>query len=592
MLGSLAALGLLGVASLSVSSPDPSFIDVARQYGAVGDGASDATAAIQKALDEHTGSGRVLYLRPGVYLVSKPLRYALGEGRWGFTHLRGAGKDKTILRLKDGSFPDPSAPQPLLTLGRHGSADWFHNSVQDLSLDTGSGNSGAVGIEFFSNNTGVLRGVKITSQDGGGRIGLDLAHGDMNGPLLVTQVEISGFQIGIRAGYSVNSQTLEHIKISGPKKVGLQNGGQALSVRRLTVTGSGVPVDNVGGYSHLALVDSRLEGAGPAAILNSGHLLVKNVEAPGFDSVILQDGKPQLKGRAPLWSTQSSGPSVQTLSAVEPPVVPREGRTVRVTDFGAVPSDSQDDAAAIQRALDSGASQVSLPSGSYLISVPLRIPRTVVRLDGQNATLLVTDGFEQKAQPMVMLEGSGGAFVLESLVTGYHGGPLFFMQNTSTRPLVLRDLAINLQGAAAYRGKGRGQVFIENVVGGDWLFEGQSVWARQFNVENEGTKVRNAGGKLWILGLKTERGGTLIDTTQGGVTTLLGGLTYTTTAGKLAPMFTVAEGGVLAASITEACYSGDPFTSILRADRTLTPADFPSRANGAAIAWLTARSNR
>ena len=61
-----------------------------------------------------------------------------------------------------------------------------------------------------------------------------------------------------------------------------------------------------------------------------------------------------------------------------------------------------------------------------------------------------------------------------------------------------------------------------------------------------------------ILGYKTERGGTLLDTRGGGRSEILGGFSYTTTAGKLAPMF-VNTGSSVWAFFGEICFNGDPF---------------------------------
>jgi len=77
-------------------------------------------------------------------------------------------------------------------------------------------------------------------------------------------------------------------------------------------------------------------------------------------------------------------------------------------------------------------------------------------------------------------------------------------------------------------------------------------------MENEGTHLTNDGGDLRILGYKTERGGTLLDTRGGGRSEILGGFSYTTTAGKLAPMF-VNTGSSVWAFFGEICFNGDPF---------------------------------
>ena len=114
---------------------------------------------------------------------------------------------------------------------------------------------------------------------------------------------------------------------------------------------------------------------------------------------------------------------------------------------------------------------------------------------------------------------------------------------------------------------GKGPLFLEDVATGDFqLRPGQRVWARQLNVENQGTHITNHGGDLWVLGYKTERGGTLVHTKGGGRSEIFGTFSYTTTAGNLAPMFVTDDAAVFA-FFTEVCYSGDPFATLIRETR-------------------------
>jgi len=69
-----------------------------------------------------------------------------------------------------------------------------------------------------------------------------------------------------------------------------------------------------------------------------------------------------------------------------------------------------------------------------------------------------------------------------------------------------------------------------------------------------------------ILGYKTERGGTLLDTRGGGRSEVLGGFSYTITAGKLAPMFVNTDSSVWT-FFGEVCFSGDPFAVLIRETR-------------------------
>jgi hypothetical protein len=111
-----------------------------------------------------------------------------------------------------------------------------------------------------------------------------------------------------------------------------------------------------------------------------------------------------------------------------------------------------------------------------------------------------------------------------------------------------------------------GELFFEDFVTHHLKLKKQRVWARQLNVENEGTHIVNDGGQFWVLGYKTERGGTLQETNGGGRSEILGGFSYTTTAGKLAPMF-VTDNSSVFTFFNEICYSGDPFATLIRETR-------------------------
>ncbi len=47
------------------------------------------------------------------------------------------------------------------------------NTFRNITVNTGSGNPGAVGIKFVSANSGSMEQVTIKSEDGRGKVGLD-----------------------------------------------------------------------------------------------------------------------------------------------------------------------------------------------------------------------------------------------------------------------------------------------------------------------------------------------------------------------------------------------------------------------------------
>ena len=264
--GSSPLAGAPGPDGTTVYPTTPFVVDVKRPpYDAKGDGVTDDTDAIQRGVNEVVGRHKVLYFPAGTYLVSRTIAWPKkwnGRENWGHTMLRGRHRDKSIIRLKDRTFTDPARPQAIMWCGGFGSADWFHNYVEDLTFDVGGGNPGATALQFYSNNFGAVRNCRFVAGPGSGVVGLDLAHRDMNGPLLVRDCVVEGFRRGIHTAHSVNGQVFEHITLRGQAHVGMDNEGQHVSIRGLT-SDNAVPALKT--YGVMCLVDATLAGRPGAA---------------------------------------------------------------------------------------------------------------------------------------------------------------------------------------------------------------------------------------------------------------------------------------------------------------------------------------
>lgn len=548
----------------------PAVIDVTQPpYSAKGDDKTDDTAALQRALNDLMGRHKILFLPNGTYLISSTLNWGnkQSDGRtaYGFNWIQGQNPLKTIVRLKDKTFTDRAKPTAMMWCGGFGSADWFHNYVQDVTFDTGRGNAGAIGLQFYSNNSGALRNVAISSGDRAGLIGLDLAHRDMNGPLLVENVAVRGFEVGIRTGAAVNSQTFEGISLSGQSKYGFVNTGQSIAIRRLH-SENAVPalrLESPTSVLEATLIGTAGAGARPAVESATTAFHLRDLSTTGYKTAVA-NGKQEplasaekvteLLGGKPTSPFGGHGASLR-LTVRETPDVPWDDPAgwAIVDAFGADPSAAKDSSAAIQKAIDSGATTIFFP-GFYQIEKPVIVRGKARRLLGTGAWI----DYNGKSKPdFIISDGDAPVVSLEHFAP-INGG----IAIRTNRTVVLSSLETRRIAT-----EGKGDLFLEDIATDDFkVAAGQHVWARQLNIENQGTHLTNDGGTLWVLGYKTERGGTLLHTRNGGQSEIFGTFSYTTTAGKLAPMFMTEDAEVFA-FFNEICFSGDPFAMLIRESR-------------------------
>jgi hypothetical protein len=559
---------------------DAGVIDVTKApYYAKGDGRTDDTAALQQALLEHPNQNRIIYLPNGTYLVSAPLRWPEGtnaETSQRATILQGQSRAGVVIRLADHSPGYAISSRDAMVLWMGDSPSWRdRNAVRNLTIHTGEGNTLATGIAFMANRQGCIRDVTIVSggKKGEGLAGIDAAYCDAIGPALIKNVRVEGFDYGIKAGHPQFSLTMEHVELVGQRIAAIRNAGQTLSIRDLRSTNS-VPAllsGDITGF--VTLLDTVLQGLPvrrqASAIQNQGFLFARRLEIPGYTNTIENRTMTNLTVQAEDIVQFSSHTRLsQFPSPAEPLDLPIEEtpeapwdppqQWVSPLKFGGTPNDDTDDGPAIQQAIDSGATTVYLPNGSWKITAPVEIRGAVRRIIGCEARIVNTGLGPRTA--FRLAEGKEPIVWLERLAA--HSGLDGFIEHASSRRLVISSCS-----DVRYVGSGTGDLFLEDVSSrAEWKFKQQKVWARQWCIEREGSKVVNQGGSLWVLGLKSERGGTVVTTTEGGKTEIYGGLVMSGTGPKSDPMFVIVEASANL-SVGEIAFQGSPYRSIVSETR-------------------------
>lgn len=496
---------------------DAGWINIKRDYGAKGDGKTDDTKAIQQALAapySDYNRPKLIYFPKGTYLVSDTLQFP-SEGMACCVTIQGQGRESTILKLKDNlpSYHTNTAKAVIRT--RAGNIA-FRNYIRDLTVNTGSGNPGAVGIDYISNNRGAMKDVIIKSDDGQGKIGLAMKR-EWPGPSLIKNVSIERFDIGIRTFHAVYGMVFENINLKNQNEVGIQNTSNTLAIRNLSSINSVPVIRNVGdGLTVLLNGDFQGGSSSVSAINNRAYLYARNVTAEGYQSAIQnwEEVVPGLSHSEYIFDRVYNlfdAPETSLKLPVEQTPVFHDNdlsNWANVNDYSSV-----------QAAMNSGKSTIYFPRGDYPISGTIDIPVQVRKIVGFESRIGAT---ENETVIFEIAENSNHPLIIEGLmlnerVTIKHG---------SSRTLAIKHAKV--QGPIL-NAKGVGKLFLEDVQAELHLDYPQNVWARQLNVEtlkNPRTKISNNGGNLWLFGLKTEGKGPVIETTGGGKTELLGGLIY------------------------------------------------------------------
>lgn len=488
--------------------------------------------------------------------------------------IAGKSKNKTRLVLKSNVATSDSIVmlKPTDVLNGQGSA--FGNGIWDMTVDIGKNNPHAIAILWRSNNWGSIQNVivRTSATDMAGNCGIKMDMTNI-GPTLFKNVRIVGFNVGIRTAQNQTGITMEHIELDSQKVTGIKNCLNSLTIRDL-VSHNKVPViqnylcsdmgathggmltllggDFRDGDSTVHAIENDFIGPLPAGLppgMRYGSLFLRNIKADGYKSAIRNIPGKQFKQHV-TGKNFSSGYNLtngmppnypDTLPVSETPefhdsVVSNWVHVCGGGPWSATGWSASD--ACFELAKDSiNTTRTTLffPPGHYFYTSKKIIPAGVKRIVGYGAKIFARDAFDTQTdyEPLFSIEGNtSNTLHIDGLELGSkygdnnHNNKLLYFSHTSNRPVKISFSAMQDPGGGQiYRsGPNAGNLYLENIFShgvSRWEFsKQQSVWARQLNPEGgspDGSpKILNNGGKLWVLGLKTENFTTVLRNTVNG----------------------------------------------------------------------------
>ena len=449
---------------------------------------------------------RMIFFPKGTYLVSDTVSYSFDNLSTlqlpSYTcelcrniHVLGEDRDNTVIRLADNTegFGD-GAKKPVVSFNR---ASVPHrettncaqqNTLRDISIDCGKGNTGAVGVLYASSNLGRIENVSIKAEKG--VCGILFDYGSEG---CVENVRAAGFDFGIETTHT-SPLVFENTDLS---------------------------------KNRLAAIKTK-----------NGNLICKSVftgALPLFHFEKSENGRYFCYGSDTDFSGDKRGNHVfcAEKEAISLPATQRGSSVCTVDDFGAVGNGKTDSTHAIQQALNSGCETVLFGSGKYLISRTIKIPSWVKTVDFMFCDLV--PGYSLIVGEMEacfeVSEDSDSPLLVENLLTREDFSGFFrFVKHASKRTLILKDICISAP------------LYFNTVLGGKVFFDncfthtnhytqncmprdgyvpvfcrttpvelhGQKAYAKNLNIERADLELLCDESFLTIDGFKTEGPGKMI----------------------------------------------------------------------------------
>lgn len=452
-----------------------------------------------------------LFFPNGTYLVSDTVSYTFDNLSTRQSHnytcelcrfiqIFGESKENTVIRLADHSEGfEKGCKKPVISFNRVSKEDTETtncaqmNTLEDITIDCGKGNNGAIGVLYASSNCGRIENVTIKSV--GGFCGLDFDYGS---EACVRNIKIEGFDYGIRTGHT-SPLVMDYLDLSENKVAGILTKNGNITLRNI----------------------------------NCGNI-------PLFSFQKGQNGRYYCSKSTPEFKGDTCGNSIFIDHDAEnklPPFNPKFENLnswACVDEFGAVGDGQTDCAVAIQRAMDSGKEVIVFGEGCYKIEKTVKIPASVKTIDFRYASIaasfsLIIGEIESMFE---ICEESELPFFAEHLALDacLCGGFYRMFKQSAKRTAVFRDVIAH---ALYFNTVGSSEVYFDNcfVLSPHYSQDAglhrdgyvpvfcrtipievhnQQVYAKNLNIERADVEFLNDHSTVVIDGYKVEGPGILV----------------------------------------------------------------------------------
>ncbi|KAK8189827.1 pectate lyase superfamily protein-domain-containing protein [Phyllosticta capitalensis] len=439
-----------------------------KDFGAVGDGSTDDTAAINKAIssggrcgkgcDSTTVTPAIIYFPAGTYVVSKPIV------QYYYTQIIGDATNLPVIKAAAG-FTGMAVidADPYEDNG----ANWYTNQnnffrqIRNLVIDlTAMPSSSGAGIHWQVAQATSLQNIRFEMVKGGSsnkQQGIFMDNG--SGGFMV-DLTFNGGNIGAFLGSQ--QFTTRNLTFNDCNTAIFMNWNWGWTFKGVTVNNCGIGIDmanspsnqTVGSVLVLDSVISATLGVNASfsktgnVPVTGGSLWLDNVDFTGSKTAVVDQGQTVLAGGSHVstWAqgrsyTGSKGTVVQGPVTVSKPaellngagyVVAKEkpqyeltpaSSFVSIKSKGAKGDGVTDDTAAIQSALDSLTADQILyfDHGAYVVTDTIKVPGTkTIRITGEIWPLIMAKGFSDQNNPKPVFQigeaGDNGLVEISDLI--------------------------------------------------------------------------------------------------------------------------------------------------------------------------------